>query len=262
LGNLIVCQSVDGLVIGQPVTFSGTVFGGIVAGTTYFIASVSTTNKKISISDSYLGSTFSLLDATGTMEYIAGGTFGNIEDRLANGQARPYYVIEIFSGTQFQVSDTPGGLPVQLTNSNGVMTVYYGEFQVSDILGGAPVALATATGTMTVNYANDRMGVYTLTIDPNGVFNLTLSQETVANDYVTSSQGAKYSGGTYLFRPIAPGPELTRVSWLPLITTTTVVSTETTFDQNSVQWTEPVDMYDPSDTNDKYLVFPKSQIIE
>jgi hypothetical protein len=262
LGDLIVCESVAGLVIGQPVTFSGTVFGGIVAGTTYYIASVSTANKKISISNSYLGPTFSLLDATGTMEYVAGGTFGNIEDRLANGEARPYYVVEVFSSTQFQVSDTPSGLPVQLTNSNGVMTLYYGQFQVSDILGGVSVPLSTATGTMTVNYANDRMGVYTLTIDPNGVFDLTLSQETVANDYITSSQGARYSGGTYLFRPVAPAPDLTRVSWLPLITATTVTSTETTFDQNSVQWTEPVDMYDPSDTNDKYLVFPKSQIIE
>jgi len=262
LGNQITCNDVTGLVVGQPIVFSGTTFGNIVSGFTYYVASVSATTKKITISNSYLGPTFNLIDATGNMEYLAGGTFGNVEDRLPNGEARAYFVVEVFSATQFQISDIPGGVPVQLTNSNGAMTVNYGKFQVSETQGGTPVVLTTASGTMTVNYANDRMAIWDLTIDASGVFHLSIAQETVSNDYVTSSQGAKYSSGTYLYRPVAPGPELTRVSWLPLITATTVVSTETTFDKNSVQWVEPVDMYDPSDTNDKYLVFPNAQIVE
>jgi hypothetical protein len=36
---------------------------------------------------------------------------------------------------------------------------------------------------------------------------------------------------------------------------------ETVFDSNSLKLIEPVDMYDPTDTYDKYLVFPKTNIL-
>jgi len=262
LGNRIVCVSVAGLVVGQPIVFDGVGFGNLVSGVTYYVASVDTENKKITVSATYLGSTFTVIDANGNMRFTAGGTFGNVEDILANGLARTYYIVETFGGNTFQISDSPGGLPIQLTNSNGIMRVNRGEFQVSLEPAGTPVSLSTASGTMTVNYANDRMAIWTVTIGLDGIFSLTLDQETVANEYVTSSQGQRYAGGTLLYRPVAPGEGLLRVSWLPLITTTTVVSTETTFDENSVQWVEPVDMYTTSDANDKYLVFPKAQIVE
>jgi hypothetical protein len=254
--------SVAGLVVGQPIVFDGVGFGNLVSGVTYYVASVDTENKKITVSATYLGSTFTVIDANGNMRFTAGGTFGNVEDILANGLARTYYIVETFGGNTFQISDSPGGLPIQLTNSNGIMRVNRGEFQVSLEPAGTPVSLSTASGTMTVNYANDRMAIWTVTIGLDGIFSLTLDQETVANEYVTSSQGQRYAGGTLLYRPVAPGEGLLRVSWLPLITTTTVVSTETTFDENSVQWVEPVDMYTTSDANDKYLVFPKAQIVE
>jgi hypothetical protein len=41
----------------------------------------------------------------------------------------------------------------------------------------------------------------------------------------------------------------------------TVVTEETFFDEGSVAFTEPVDMYDPTDQFDKYLVFPKANIL-
>jgi hypothetical protein len=62
-----------------------------------------------------------------------------------------------------------------------------------------------------------------------------------------------------LYHSSAPGPDLTEVSWLPLITVTTE---ETVFDEGSVAFEEPVDMYDPTDAYDKYLVFPKTNILE
>jgi hypothetical protein len=40
-----------------------------------------------------------------------------------------------------------------------------------------------------------------------------------------------------------------------------VVTTETTFDQGSMEFIEPVDMYNPGDAYDKYLVFPKQNIL-
>jgi hypothetical protein len=43
--------------------------------------------------------------------------------------------------------------------------------------------------------------------------------------------------------------------------TGTARSIETIFDGNSLKFIAPVDMYDPTDTYDKYLVFPKSNIL-
>jgi hypothetical protein len=261
LGDFIQLLTVDKLVVGMPIQFFGTTIGGIVSGTIYYVASFSNTSKKITISATYLGPIFALNDATGSMSVIAGGTFGNLVDRLATGLARPYYVVELFGGTQFQVSDTPGGTPVQLSNSNGVMFVYYGEFQVSETLGGTPVPLTTDTGAMSVNYANNRMGIYIVSIDAENTLQLTLDNQTVTDDYVTSTQGARFAAGTFLYRPAAAAENLTRVNWQPLITNTTVVTAETIFDRGSLQFIEPVDMYNTSDEFDKYLVFPKSNIL-
>jgi hypothetical protein len=95
----------------------------------------------------------------------------------------------------------------------------------------------------------------------NYIVNLVEDTQTVTNDYITTSQGQKYAGGTYLYRPGSPAQDSIYVKWLPLITATTIVSTETIFDQGSLQFIEPVDMYDPTDRSDKYLVFPKANIL-
>jgi hypothetical protein len=36
---------------------------------------------------------------------------------------------------------------------------------------------------------------------------------------------------------------------------------QTIFDVNSMQFIAPVDMFNPSEANDKYLVFPKQNIL-
>jgi hypothetical protein len=87
---------------------------------------------------------------------------------------------------------------------------------------------------------------------------LTLTTPTEANDFVEVTRGNFYRSAQ-LRHPETPGTGLTLISWLPL---ETVVTTETFFDEGSVAFTEPVDMYDPTDAYDKYLVFPKSNILE
>jgi hypothetical protein len=105
---------------------------------------------------------------------------------------------------------------------------------------------------------NERLAIYQINIDPvSTMVTLTLVDQTATNEYVQVSRGVEYRSAQ-LYRPVAPAPELTRISWLPLVT---VVTDETTFDQDSMQFIEPVDMYDPGQINDKYLVFPKSNIL-
>ena len=105
---------------------------------------------------------------------------------------------------------------------------------------------------------NDRMAIYTISVDPvTEIVTLTLTAPTEPNDFVQVERGNFYRSAQ-LRHPTAPGPGLTEISWLPL---ETVVEEETFFDEGSVAFTEPVDMYDPTDQFDKYLVFPKANIL-
>jgi hypothetical protein len=105
---------------------------------------------------------------------------------------------------------------------------------------------------------NERMAVWRISVDPvSEIVSLTIESQTVANDYVQVTRGTEYLGAQ-LYYPTVPGPGFTEVSWLPLVILPT---DETTFDQGSMAFEEPVDMYDPSDRLDKYLVFPKSNIL-
>jgi hypothetical protein len=105
---------------------------------------------------------------------------------------------------------------------------------------------------------NERMAIYTISVDPVTEFvTLTLTTETQPDDFVQIVRGNFYRSAQ-LRHPTAPGEGLTEISWLPL---ETVVTEETFFDEGSVAFTEPVDMYDPTDAYDKYLVFPKANIL-
>jgi hypothetical protein len=106
---------------------------------------------------------------------------------------------------------------------------------------------------------DERMAIYTISINPTtGLVNLTLTTQPVEYDFVQITRGTYYRSAQ-LYYPASPGPNLTRISWLPLATVTT---TETIFDEGSMAFEVPVDMYDPTDAYDKYLVFPKANILE
>jgi hypothetical protein len=63
--NTITVRSLENIVIDTPVYFSGTVFGGIVEGTKYFIKSIDYVYNKITLSTTYQGSTLSITTYTG-----------------------------------------------------------------------------------------------------------------------------------------------------------------------------------------------------
>lgn len=143
-----------------------------------------------------------------------------------------YYIYDILSSTSFRITTTQGGA--------------------------SPVTLTTASGSMTARPNNERMGVYTITVNPvTTIVSLVLTQITVANEFVQVTRGNFYRTAQLRY-PTTPVAPLTRVNWTPL---ETVVSDETIFDAGSVAFIEPVDMYNPTDAEDKYLVFPKSNIL-
>lgn len=65
--NSITCFTVTDVTVGRPVVFSGSVFGGVVAGTTYYVRSVDALTSSITITTTQNGSLFSLDDGSGLM---------------------------------------------------------------------------------------------------------------------------------------------------------------------------------------------------
>jgi hypothetical protein len=132
--------------------------------------------------------------------------------------------------------------------------------------GGVPGIPDTYFDTLGLDYSttvpdtpiDQRMAIYTINIDPlSGCLNLTLTTQPAVDEYVQVLGGSFYRTA-FLYYPTTPGEGLTEISWLFL---PTVVTDETVFDGNSLKFVAPVDMYDPTDTYDKYLVFPKSNIL-
>ena len=100
--NLISLTSAAGMVVGEQIVFTGTSFGGITSGTTYYIANI--LDNRIAISDTYGGSVKTISNGTGSLAVKAGGMLGG----LTAGQL--YYVLASgFTNTQFSVSLTQGG---------------------------------------------------------------------------------------------------------------------------------------------------------
>jgi hypothetical protein len=166
--------------------------------------------------------------------WFTGTTFGDVVSFSNNNQI--YYIYDVVNATQFRIAETTAPA--------------------------SPISLSTASGDMTAVWGNYRMGIWEVHIGgtDDNVVTLTLLQQTAPNDFLRVTQGETYNTAQ-LFRPTTPGPALTLINWQPLITAVTVIGNETTFDQASMQFIAPVDMYDTSDALDKYLVFPKSNIL-
>lgn len=80
--RLTVSTSTATLAVGLAVTFSGTTFGGIIAGTTYYVSEVATSTQ-FTISANQGGAVFALTNATGSMTMRFGGIKITDADRAA-----------------------------------------------------------------------------------------------------------------------------------------------------------------------------------
>jgi hypothetical protein len=195
--DLITIDSSTGFSVGAEVTFYPTTFGGLTAGTTYYILTIA----------------------------------------------------QIPGGAQITVSLSSGGPRETLSSATG-----------SCIMRGTQLVLSDDAGSMSAVTYNERMAVYKISVDPiTTVVTLSLARQTSPNEFVQIVRGSQYRSAQ-LYHPTAPGPNSTIISWQP-VTTNFSDTGETLFDQGSVEFIEPVDMYNPDQTNDKYLVFPRTNIL-
>jgi hypothetical protein len=239
---------------GLPMTFSGTVFGGMTTGlyvaltapndTTFTVAKATPATATEASTNLITVTNITGFDVGDAVQFYQ-TTFGSLVEGTT------YYILtkSIISGTtaQITVSLTPTGVTQTLTTGSGSCLMY-----------GTTIDLSTDAGSMTATTYNERMAIYQISVEPvTELVTLTLVDQTAGNEYVQISRGTQYRSAQ-LYRPTIAGDGLTRISWLPLATE---VTDETFFDGGSVEFIEPVDMYNPGDSNDKYLVFPKTNIL-
>jgi hypothetical protein len=266
--NRLTTSSTAGLNEDDEVWFAGTAFGGISITDAqglpipYYVVGAPTATQ-FQISTEPGGSPVALTTDNGI---VNAGNF-------TVGETYVITVVGTTDFTQIGASANTGGVVFTATgpgtgsgSAREQFILFLPRFSVTQD-GTTPVPLTTTSGTMLVNYRNIRMSIWQVSITPgitpnvDDIISLTSVTQTVTNDFITSTQGLRYAAGTLLYRPATPQQDLTRINWQPLITATTIISDETTFDLGSVQWIEPIDMYDPTDARDKYLVFPKTNIL-
>jgi hypothetical protein len=262
--NYIKAATTAGMYTNDPVWFTGAVFGGIDDNGTngltqiYYVTSIINTTCTATASGTNL---ITCADATylntNDVVWFTGTVFGGVESLTPSNTVQEYYVTKI-SPTTFKISLTQGGAFVSLSSASGSMTVNSSYFTVSETAGGSNVVLTTAVGNMIVNFGNTRMAVYTINVDPvTTLVTLEPTQLTAETQYIQIVRGQQYAG-QQLYYPTSPAQGYTVVAWIDVPASN---STETTFDGGSMAFIQPVDMYNTSDRDDKYLVFPKANIL-
>ena len=253
--DLITCADATYLSNDDVVWFTGTTFGGVNALDTsnniqqYYVVGLTGTTFGISLT---LGGTaIALSTAAGTMtvntRYFSVTANDDIAGSFLTGST---YTILSVGNTDFTAIGAA-------SNTVGISFVATGAGEGTGTAGIVEV-LSTASGTMVVNFGNTRMAIWTISVDPaTTLVTLTPSTLTAETQYVQIVRGSQYAGQQVFF-PTSPAPGYTRVAWLNVPESE---ANETTFDAASMSFNQPVDMYDPTDRDDKYLVFPKANIL-
>jgi hypothetical protein len=262
--NYIKAATTAGMYANNPVWFTGSVFGGVDAtganGLTqiYYVTDIAhTTCTNTSAGTDLITCADTTYLNTNDVVWFSGTTFGGVHALNGSNDIQQYHVTKI-SSTTFKISLTQGGPFVVLSTATGTMTVNSSYFSVSKTQGGAKITLTNKSGSMVVNFGNTRMAVYTIHVDyASTLVTLTPTQLTAETQYVQIVRGTQYSG-QQLYYPTSPAPGYNVVAWTGVPASS---STETTFDGKSMAFEAPVDMYNPTNRDDKYLVFPKANIL-
>jgi photosystem II stability/assembly factor-like uncharacterized protein len=173
--NSILCASVEDFVLNSPITFQGSVFGGIAEDTTYYVKTISYVTNRITISTTInvstgtAGSTLALTDGTGSMNVVIRVGYGAVwtspiiyhngsklligttstitRTKASNNAITTNTTSGMVIGERIVFSDTMfGGVLLPQTTYYIKSIVDPNEFTVSATLGGPVIALTNATG--------------------------------------------------------------------------------------------------------------------
>ena len=223
--NVATVASSTQLVSLNPIVFSGTTIGGIVAGTKYYIARIPSTTTIIlasaltTVTCTATTAATGLITVSDTTNFVvnnpikfSGTTLGGIVVETT------YFILAINNGTSFTISQTPGGSAVALRTETGTMTARTAlSTQIFALSNGSS---GTATATSTTARSTVNVGV--------GTMNATFS---------TALFGGVVAGTTYYVNTINTGANtMTVSSSLPIGTPITLSTATGSMNLGAVGW--------------------------
>lgn len=211
--NVITVASTASLTAFNPIVFSGTTFGNIVAGTTYYINKIPAGGTTFTVASSLLSRTATstvgisdLIYVSSTTGFVAnapvrfsGTSFGGITAETT------YFILAVNDGFSFTISATVGGGAVNLSTGKGSMIVKTAsaDFTLTTDSGTmtgtttTPKLLGTsATGSMTATIATSLFGgvtsgtTYYVLSKGVSTFTLTATEGGVSEVSLTSATGS------------------------------------------------------------------------
>jgi len=262
--NVITVTATTNLVPCNPIVFSGTTFGSVVAGTTYYIANIPDTYH-IQLATSLINTTATstaaitnLITVTSTTGFIAGNPIfftGNSFGGLVS--ETQYYILAINNATTFTISNTVGGSAVALSTATGYMTIRTAPttFTLTAVGSGsmtltsttAKKSLTSGYGSMSTLFQTPLFGgvtqgttYYVLAINAGSTntFTITATSNGVSAVTLASSTGSMQMG---------------QVGWDHVIAGTPPVSV---FDTSTIYYIEPRLTYSQPAFTQTYLTLP------
>jgi len=115
----ITLKNTTGIIVNMPILFTGTSFGGLISGTTYYVKEILQfgVNGKIKVSRTFGGNVLALTTSTGSLEVTAGGTPDiNVGDQFG------YSVDLDYSGSTLIISSPRADINFQNQGSAYVFT--------------------------------------------------------------------------------------------------------------------------------------------
>jgi len=202
--NQITVNSTTGLVTGAPIVFSGTTFGNIVAGTTYYVSTIPDSTH-ITVSNTGGGSAFQLITASGTMT----GTATSIVGNLVSGTT--YYVMTVPSSTSFTVSTSPT-FAVTAT-ATAVTTNYVTVYSTTNLAVGQTVVFTGSLGGITSGTTYYITNIITQSTNGSGVITLSTSAggSSITLSAATGSITGTATNGTVFTITTVASPAMTVV---------------------------------------------------
>lgn len=226
--NQIRVNSTNSLVMLNPITFSGTTLGGLLAGFEYYVnriidsqyMTVSPSIISVTATETADVSNLITVNDTAGLEpgnpiIFSGDTFGGIVSGTV------YYVSAINDGTTFTISTTPtgsaftlspgtGSVTARTTSENVILTAGTGSFVGTTRASSTPVTLTTATGSCIVRTTTASIPLTTATGTLAGT--TTSAKEQLATDFGTMNGifevpliGGIQLGIPYYITSITPG---------------------------------------------------------
>jgi len=211
-GNLVTCNSTLGLNVNDPIIFTGTTFGGIIAGQTYYVSSYNGANFTISTSPNggdygplsddtgtcsatSQKDTVQLTTATGSMTLTAGLP---VSPGQINGQEFNFYITSNqYSGVTGTTSNGLTRVVTQAIVTGNYLTISDDSGGLTDLFVGMPITFPTTYGGFGDYTTN------TYTVSDTGIITDTVTNTSSTGNLLTCGS----TSGFYVGMPVVFGNE-------------------------------------------------------